>query len=187
LQVGDIVNWSVRIRTCILFLQIIKRLLELPDTDVETINRSHETALDTAQKMGNAEVARLLSERGVVSARAISPNPAARELKQQVSDIKHEVHSQLEQTRARMQGISKRINKLHEEGLNNTINSTTVVAVLIATLAFAAIFTVPGEYVEDPAGSMAPGRRSARPTSPTRRPSSSSSCSTPCRSSSRWP
>jgi hypothetical protein len=158
LQVGDIVNWSVRIRTCILFLQIIKRLLELPDTDVETINRSHETALDTAQKMGNAEVARLLSERGVVSARAISPNPAARELKQQVSDIKHEVHSQLEQTRARMQGISKRINKLHEEGLNNTINSTTVVAVLIATLAFAAIFTVPGEYVEDPAGSMAPGK-----------------------------
>jgi hypothetical protein len=68
LQVGDIVNWSVRIRTCILFLQTIKRLLELLDTDVETINRSHETALDTAQKMGNAEVARLLSERGVVSA-----------------------------------------------------------------------------------------------------------------------
>jgi hypothetical protein len=102
-----------------------------------------------------------LSESGVVSARAISPNPAARELKQQVSDIKHEVHSQLEQTRqtrARMQGISKRINKLHEGGLNNTINSTKVVAVLIATVAFAAIFTVPGEYAEDPAGSLAPGQ-----------------------------
>jgi hypothetical protein len=57
-----------------------------------------------------------------------------------------------------MQGISKRINKLHEGGLNNTINSTTVVAVLIATVAFAALFTVPGEYAEDPAGSLAPGQ-----------------------------
>jgi hypothetical protein len=147
-------------------MQIIKRLLELPDTDVKAINRSCETALDTAEKMGNEEVARLLSKRGVVSARAISPasggnNPAAaRELTQQVSDIKHEVHSQLEQTRqtrVRMQGIAKRINKLHEEGLNNAINSTTVVAVLIAAVAFAAIFTVPGEYVEDP-GSLAPGQ-----------------------------
>ncbi|XP_062210802.1 ankyrin repeat-containing protein At5g02620-like isoform X2 [Phragmites australis] len=142
--------------------QIIKRLLELPDTDLKAINRSRETALDTAEKMGNADVAGLLAEHGVQSARAISPgggNPA-RELKQQVSDIKHEVHSQLEQTRqtrVRMQGIAKRINKLHEEGLNNAINSTTVVAVLIATVAFAAIFTVPGEYVEDPS-SLAPGQ-----------------------------
>lgn len=142
--------------------QIIKRLLELPDTNMKAINRSRETPLDTAEKMGNGDVACVLAEHGVPSARAISPaggsNPA-RELKQQVSDIKHEVHSQLEQTRqtrVRMQGIAKRINKLHEEGLNNAINSTTVVAVLIATVAFAAIFTVPGEYVD--ADSLAPGQ-----------------------------
>ncbi|KAF0904236.1 hypothetical protein E2562_033008 [Oryza meyeriana var. granulata] len=143
---------------------IIRRLLELPDTDLRAINRSRETALDTAEKMGNAEAAAVLAEHGVPSARAISPtggggnNPAS-ELKQQVSDIKHEVHSQLEQTRqtrVRMQGIAKRINKLHEEGLNNAINSTTVVAVLIATVAFAAIFTVPGEYVD--ADSLSPGQ-----------------------------
>ncbi|XP_006649874.2 ankyrin repeat-containing protein At5g02620 [Oryza brachyantha] len=145
---------------------IVKRLLELPDTDLKAINRSRETALDTAEKMGNAEAVSVLAEHGVPSARAISPtgggggggNPA-RELKQQVSDIKHEVHSQLEQTRqtrVRMQGIAKRINKLHEEGLNNAINSTTVVAVLIATVAFAAIFTVPGEYVD--ADSLSPGQ-----------------------------
>uniref|UniRef100_A0ACD5XJJ8 Uncharacterized protein n=1 Tax=Avena sativa TaxID=4498 RepID=A0ACD5XJJ8_AVESA len=144
---------------------IIKRLLALPDTNLKAINRSGETPLDTAEKMGNGEVAGALAEHGVVSARALSPtatggggNPA-RELKKQVSDIKHEVHSQLEQTRqtrVRMQGIQKRINKLHEEGLNNAINSTTVVAVLIATVAFAAIFTVPGEYV-DP-DSLAPGQ-----------------------------
>ncbi|KAM0875563.1 hypothetical protein ACQ4PT_036689 [Festuca glaucescens] len=143
--------------------QIIKRLLELPDTNLKAINRSGETPLDTAEKMGNGEVAGVLAEHGVVSARALSPtgggaNPA-RELKQQVSDIKHEVHSQLEQTRqtrVRMQCIQKRINKLHEEGLNNAINSTTVVAVLIATVAFAAIFTVPGEYVD--ADSLGPGQ-----------------------------
>ncbi|XP_047084281.1 ankyrin repeat-containing protein At5g02620-like [Lolium rigidum] len=143
--------------------QIIKRLLELPDTNLKAINRSGETPLDTAEKMGNGEVAGVLAEHGVVSARALSPTGGAgnpgRELKQQVSDIKHEVHSQLEQTRqtrVRMQGIQKRINKLHEEGLNNAINSTTVVAVLIATVAFAAIFTVPGEYVD--ADSLGPGQ-----------------------------
>ncbi|XP_037425327.1 ankyrin repeat-containing protein At5g02620-like isoform X2 [Triticum dicoccoides] len=142
--------------------QIIKRLLELPDTNLKAINRAAETPLDTAEKMGNGEVAGVLTEHGVQSARALSPtsggNPA-RELKQQVSDIKHEVHSQLEQTRqtrVRMQGIQKRINKLHEEGLNNAINSTTVVAVLIATVAFAAIFTVPGEYVD--ADNLGPGQ-----------------------------
>ncbi|KAJ6413671.1 hypothetical protein OIU84_006470 [Salix udensis] len=38
-----------------------------------------------------------------------------------------------------------------DKGLNNAINSTTVVGVLIATVTFAAIFTVPGQYVDDPA------------------------------------
>ncbi|KAJ1297700.1 hypothetical protein BS78_01G396800 [Paspalum vaginatum] len=142
--------------------EIIRRLVAMPNTNLKAINRSSETPLDTAEKMGNSDVAELLAEHGVQSARAISPGGGkqARELKQQVSDIKHEVHSQLEQTRqtrARMQGIAKRIGKLHEEGLNNAINSTTVVAVLIATVAFAAIFTVPGEYVQDPT-SLAPGQ-----------------------------
>ncbi|CAL4922069.1 unnamed protein product [Urochloa decumbens] len=147
--------------------EIIKSLLAKPEVNMNAINRSRETPLDTAEKMGNADVAELLAERGVLPARAISPGGGggkqahARELKQQVSDIKHEVHSQLEQTRqtrVRMQGIAKRIDKLHEEGLNNAINSTTVVAVLIATVAFAAIFTVPGEYVQDP-GTLAPGQQ----------------------------
>ncbi|XP_072961829.1 ankyrin repeat-containing protein At5g02620-like [Typha angustifolia] len=138
--------------------QIIKRLLEIKDANTKAINRSGETALDTAEKMGNSDVAAILIEHGVQSARNIKPVNAARELKQTVSDIKHEVHSQLEhtrQTRKRVQGIAKRINKLHTEGLNNAINSTTVVAVLIATVAFAAIFTVPGQYVDS--DNLAPG------------------------------
>ncbi|XP_020108474.1 ankyrin repeat-containing protein At5g02620 isoform X2 [Ananas comosus] len=139
--------------------QIIKRLLDMKETDTKLINRSGETAVDTAEKLGNPDCAAILAEHGVESARTIRPamNPA-RELKQTVSDIKHEVHSQLEhtrQTRKRVQGIAKKLSKLHTEGLNNAINSTTVVAVLIATVAFAAIFTVPGQYVSS--DNLAPG------------------------------
>lgn len=135
--------------------QIVKYLLSQKETDTRVVNRSNETAMDAAEKQGNSDITAILQEHGVVSARAINPqkkNPA-RELKKTVSDIKHEVHNQLEhtrQTRKRVQGIAKRLNKMHVEGLNNAINSTTVVAVLIATVAFAAIFTVPGQYVDDP-------------------------------------
>ncbi|KAI3461503.1 hypothetical protein Pfo_018166 [Paulownia fortunei] len=135
--------------------QIVKMLLDQKETDTRVVNRSNETAFDTAEKLGHSDITAILQEHGVLSARAIKPQSTypARELKQTVSDIKHEVHYQLEhtrQTRKRVQGIAKRLNKMHTEGLNNAINSTTVVAVLIATVAFAAIFTVPGQYVDDP-------------------------------------
>ncbi|MED6182528.1 hypothetical protein PIB30_029283 [Stylosanthes scabra] len=141
-------------------VQIVKKLLEQIETNTKFVNRSGETALDTAEKMGNHEVKDTLLEQGVVKANALvkshgitTTTTTARELKQTVSDIKHEVHNQLEhtrETRKRVQGIAKRISKMHQEGLNNAINSTTVVAVLIATVAFAAIFTVPGQFVDDP-------------------------------------
>ncbi|XP_073144422.1 ankyrin repeat-containing protein At5g02620-like [Henckelia pumila] len=135
--------------------QIVKMLLRHDVLDTTVVNRSNETAFDTAEKMAHSDITVILQEHGVPRAREIKPhlsNPA-RELKQTVSDIKHEVHNQLEhtrQTRERVQGIAKRLNKMHAEGLNNAINSSTVVAVLIATVAFAAIFTVPGQYVDDP-------------------------------------
>ncbi|KAE8691088.1 Ankyrin repeat-containing protein [Hibiscus syriacus] len=134
--------------------QIIKLLLGYKETDTTAVNRSGETAFDTAEKTGHLQIASMLQQHGIQSARSIkpaAPNPA-RELKQTVSDIKHEVHYQLEhtlQTRKEVRGIAKRLNKMHY-GLNNAINSTTVVAVLIATVAFAAIFTVPGQYIDDP-------------------------------------
>ncbi|ONK76999.1 uncharacterized protein A4U43_C02F2070 [Asparagus officinalis] len=131
--------------------QVVKRLLELKETDKNAVNKSGETALDTAERSGNSEILTILNAHGVQSGRTIKPLNPARELKENVSDIKHGVHSQLEhtrQTRKRVQGIAKRLRKLHAEGLNNAINSTTVVAVLIASVAFAAIFTVPGQYVD---------------------------------------
>ncbi|XP_075514214.1 ankyrin repeat-containing protein At5g02620-like [Primulina tabacum] len=135
--------------------QIVKMLLAQNVLDTTVVNRSNETAFDTAEKMAHSDITAILQEHGVPSVREIKThlNNPARELKQTVSDIKHEVHNQLEhtrQTRERVQGIAKRINKMHAEGLNNAINSSTVVAVLIATVAFAAIFTVPGQYVDDP-------------------------------------
>ncbi|XP_076938617.1 ankyrin repeat-containing protein At5g02620-like [Bidens hawaiensis] len=121
----------------------------------EAINKSGETALDTAEKFTRPEIAKILREHGFVNAKSIKkPPPAtttARELKQTVSDIKHEVHDQLEhtlKTHKRVKGIGKRINKMHHESLNNAINSTTVVAVLIATVTFAAIYQLPGQYVD---------------------------------------
>lgn len=135
--------------------QIVQTLLKHQGLNKEAINKSGETALDTAEKAGKSDIVAILEEHGVRNAKSTgqAPPTAAKELKQTVSDIKHEVHDQLEhtrQTRRRVRGIAKRLNKMQSEGLNNAITSTTVVAVLIATVAFAAIFTLPGQYVDDP-------------------------------------
>ncbi|CAA6667756.1 unnamed protein product [Spirodela intermedia] len=131
---------------------IVKTLTEVEGVEVNAFNRARETPVDILEKNSNEELASVLRDAGGAAARdlAVPPSPA-KQLKQTVSDIKHDVQSQLQQTRKtgiRVQKIKKRLKKLHVEGLNNAINSNTIVAVLIATVAFAAIFTVPGEYVE---------------------------------------
>ncbi|XP_019084575.1 PREDICTED: ankyrin repeat-containing protein At5g02620-like isoform X2 [Camelina sativa] len=123
------------------------------------VNKSGETALDIAEKTGMHEIVPLLQKIGMQNARSIKPaskvepSGSSKKLKETVSEIGHEVHTQLEQTgrtRREIQGIAKRVNKMHTEGLNNAINSTTLVAILIATVAFAAIFNVPGQFTDDP-------------------------------------
>jgi hypothetical protein len=143
-------------------LQIVRKLLDQQGIDKTIVNRSRETPFDIAEKNGHRGIASILEEHGVLSAKSMKPTTktANRELKQTVSDIKHGVHNQLETTRLtrkRVQGIAKRLNKMHTEGLNNAINSTTVVAVLIATVAFAAIFQLPGQFVDNP-DNLAPGQ-----------------------------
>lgn len=134
--------------------EIVQALLSVSGIDIDAVNRSSETALGIAVKCGHEEIASMLREAGAVATardRDNPPNPA-KQLKQTVSDIRHDVQSQIKQTRqteVRVQHIKKRLQKLHLGGLNNAINSNTVVAVLIATVAFAAIFTVPGQYVEN--------------------------------------
>ncbi|OWM64594.1 hypothetical protein CDL15_Pgr020561 [Punica granatum] len=149
-------NTALHIATRKVRAQIVLRLLKQEGIDKAVVNKSGETALDIAEKSSVIEIVAILQDHGVPSAKSINlptPRKAARELKQTVSDIKHEVYDQLEhtrQTRRQVHGIRKRIDKMHAEGLNNAINSTTVVAVLIATVAFAAIFSVPGQYADDP-------------------------------------
>lgn len=120
--------------------------------NVNAVNKAGETPLDIAEKFGLPELVSILRNAGAAnSADKNKPPNASKQLKQTVSDIKHGVESQLQQTRqtgVRVQKIAKKLKKLHISGLNNAINSATVVAVLIATVAFAAIFTVPGQYVQ---------------------------------------
>ncbi|KAF6162337.1 hypothetical protein GIB67_008466 [Kingdonia uniflora] len=133
-------------------IPMIRCLLSVEGININVINKAGETPLDVAEKSPIQEIGVILKEAGAANAKDnANPPTSAKQLKQTVSDIKHDVQSQLQQTRqtrARVQTIAKRLKKLHISGLNNAINSATVVAVLIATVAFAAIFTVPGQYVE---------------------------------------
>ncbi|KAJ6816367.1 ankyrin repeat-containing protein-like [Iris pallida] len=135
--------------------EIVQTLLTASGIDINAGNRAGETALGIAEKCNYEEIASILKEAGALATArdpGQPPNPA-KQLKQTVSDIKHDIHSQIKQTRqteVRVQHIKKRLQKLHIGGLNNAITSNTVVAVLIATVAFAAIFQLPGQYVEAP-------------------------------------
>lgn len=127
----------------------MNELLSLPDTNVNALTRDHKTALDIAEGLPLSEEASdikdCLTRYGAVRANEL--NQPRDELRKTVTQIKKDVHTQLEQTRRtnkNVHNISKELRKLHREGINNATNSVTVVAVLFATVAFAAIFTVPG-------------------------------------------
>ncbi|PHT60453.1 Ankyrin repeat-containing protein [Capsicum baccatum] len=135
--------------------QIVSLLLTYTSLDVNAINNQKETAMDLADKLQYGDSALLikegLTEAGAKHARFVSQFDEASELKRTVSDIKHEVQSQLiqnEKTRRRVSGIAKELRKIHREAVQNTINSVTVVAVLFASIAFLAIFSLPGQYLE---------------------------------------
>ncbi|KAJ6690825.1 ANKYRIN REPEAT FAMILY PROTEIN [Salix koriyanagi] len=127
----------------------VRCLLSVEGVNINAINKAGETPLDIAEKIGIQELVSNLKEAGASNSKDCGKPPnSAKQLKQTVSDIKHDVRSQLQQTRQtgfRVQKIAKKLKKLHISGLNNAINNATIVAVLIATVAFAAIFTVPGQ------------------------------------------
>lgn len=130
-------------------MQIVNELLCLPDINVNAPTRDHMTALDIAEGLPlseeSSDIRACLIRRGAVRANEL--NQPRDELRNTVTQIKKDVHTQLEQTKRtnkNVHGIAKELRKLHREGINNATNSVTVVAVLFATVAFAAIFTVPG-------------------------------------------
>ncbi|RWV96252.1 hypothetical protein GW17_00041056 [Ensete ventricosum] len=119
------------------------------NTNVNALTRDHKTAFDIVEGLPlseeSADIKECLSRCG--ACRANELNQPRDELRKTVTEIKKDVHIQLEQTRKtnkNVHGIAKELRKLHREGINNATNSVTVVAVLFATVAFAAIFTVPG-------------------------------------------
>ncbi|GMH13341.1 hypothetical protein Nepgr_015182 [Nepenthes gracilis] len=129
--------------------EIVNELLLLPDINVNALTREHKTALDIAEGLSlseeSSEIMELLTRNGALRANEL--NQPRDELRKTVTQIKKDVHMQLEQTKRtnkNVHGIAKELRKLHREGINNATNSVTVVAVLFATVAFAAIFTVPG-------------------------------------------
>ncbi|GMH07926.1 hypothetical protein Nepgr_009766 [Nepenthes gracilis] len=129
--------------------EIVNELLLLPDINLNALTREHKTALDIAEDLPlseeSSEIMDLFMRNGALRANEL--NQPRDELRKTVTQIKKDVHMQLEQTRRtnkNVHGIAKELRKLHREGINNATNSVTVVAVLFATVAFAAIFTVPG-------------------------------------------
>ncbi|KAJ7972496.1 Ankyrin repeat family protein [Quillaja saponaria] len=142
-------NTALHIATRKKRAEIVNELLLLPDTNVNALTRDHKTALDIAEGLPLSEeiveIKECLMHYGAVKANDL--NQPRDELRKTVTQIKKDVHTQLEQTRKtnkNVDGIAKELRKLHRAGINNATNSVTVVAVLFATVAFAAIFTVPG-------------------------------------------
>ncbi|XP_043696087.1 ankyrin repeat-containing protein At2g01680-like [Telopea speciosissima] len=136
--------------------QIVILLLRYASVEVNAINSQKETAMDLAEKLPYGEpafeIGEALTEAGAKQARHVGQVDEAMELKRTVSDIKHEVQTQLLQnakTSRRVSGIKKELQKLHREAVQNTTNSVTVVAVLFASIAFMAIFNLPGQYFQD--------------------------------------
>ncbi|KDP38113.1 hypothetical protein JCGZ_04756 [Jatropha curcas] len=149
-------NTAVHIATRKCRPLIVSLLLSYTSIDVNAINNQRETAMDLADKLqygeSALEIKEALTDAGAKHARYMGQMDEAMELKRTVSDIKHEVHSQLiqnEKTNRRVSGIAKELRKLHREAVQNTTNSVTVVATLFASIAFLAIFNLPGQYIMD--------------------------------------
>ncbi|GLT50866.1 hypothetical protein SLA2020_243230 [Shorea laevis] len=142
-------NTALHVATRKKRVEIVNQLLSLPDTNVNALTRDHKTALDIAEKLPSSsessDLIECLLRSGAVRANELDqPRDESRNT---VTQIKKDVLIQLEQTKRtnkNVHNISKELRKLHREGINNATNSVTVVAVLFATVAFAAIFTVPG-------------------------------------------
>ena len=145
-----------------MLFQIVNELVKLPETSVNALTREKKTALDIAEGLPLSEEINDIKEclNGNGAMKASELNQPRDELRKTVKEIKKDVHSQLEQarkTQKNVSGIAQDLLKLHRIGIYNASNSVTVVAVLFATVAFAAIFTVPGGDNDDGMAVVAEG------------------------------
>ncbi|PQM42952.1 ankyrin repeat-containing protein [Prunus yedoensis var. nudiflora] len=123
-------NTAVHIATRKCRPQIVGVLLSYRTIDVNAINNHYETAKDLADTLpygeSTLEIKEALAEVGAKYARHVGQVDEAMELKRTV-----------------------KLKKLHREAVQNTTNSITVVAVLFASIAFLAMFNLPGQYVKE--------------------------------------
>ncbi|ONK77291.1 uncharacterized protein A4U43_C02F5030 [Asparagus officinalis] len=127
--------------------QIVRVVLSFPGIDVNALNKTGETALNVAEKYFNEEIASILREEDINVTKNDQVHPAPsrspNQLKQAVKFIKQGVQFQLkrsQRTQHQVQELKKKVEKMKCSGLNNAVNSVNVVATLIASVAFAAIF-----------------------------------------------
>ncbi|RDX96775.1 Ankyrin repeat-containing protein ITN1, partial [Mucuna pruriens] len=143
-------NTALHIATRKKRVEIVHELLVLPDINVNALTRDHKTALDVAQYLLPSEevleIKDSLVRYGAVNANNLN-QPRDEMISNTVTQIRKDVRTQLEQTRKtnkNVNGIAVELRKLQRAGINYATNTVTVVAVLFATLAFAAIFSIPG-------------------------------------------
>ncbi|KAI4332450.1 hypothetical protein L6164_017359 [Bauhinia variegata] len=141
-------NTALHVATRKKRVEIVNELLLLPDVNVNALTREHKTALDIADALPPSEeiieIKECLFRYNAVNASDL--NQPREELRKTMRQIKLDVSTQLEQTRKtnkNVDGIAKELRKLHRAGAYSATNSVTVVALLFATVAFAAIFKVP--------------------------------------------
>lgn len=133
--------------------QIVRTVLSFPGIDVNALNKAGETALNIAEKYFNEDIASILREANteITKNEEADPTPprSPNQLKQAVNFIKQGFQFQLkrsQRTQQQVQDLKKKVRLMNFSGLNNAVNSVNVVATLIASVAFAAIFQVPGSY-----------------------------------------
>ncbi|KAL5700507.1 Ankyrin repeat-containing protein npr4 [Ranunculus cassubicifolius] len=102
-------------------MYIVNALLRLRDININALTRDHKTALDIAAGLPlseeSSDIRNILGHCGAVRANEL--NQPRDELRKTVTEIKKDVHTQLEQskrTNKNVNGIAKELRKLHREG-----------------------------------------------------------------------
>ncbi|KAH9323578.1 hypothetical protein KI387_018217 [Taxus chinensis] len=136
--------------------QMVRWLVSCTSVNVNAVNNQGVTALDILEKdathSGAMIIAAALKEaqaqRGYELPK-LADHSSKTDRKRGMNSITQLAQAQLFETGYQVNDMAKDLRNLHKEGIKNAGNTVTVVAVLIATVAFSAMFTVPGGLNND--------------------------------------
>ncbi|CAN6456617.1 unnamed protein product [Victoria cruziana] len=167
LDVTELVNLADRSGNTILHLavggklsQMVKYIVEKTGVEVNALNKNGYTALDVVENdTSNSGALSMGSTLQNAGAKASGNLPPSSPLIYRIADSPAAVrtptmspsrrNSPTVPRRRRRHGSRKSYVELHGEGLRNARNTITVVAVLIATVTFAAVISPPGGTFQD--------------------------------------